>query len=150
MIIDRFFALGRSIHHMKSKGEGTTWRTMPGNNITAADLMRRLTDEAIVKIQKNIVRDYVCKFLFERSIFILKKGSLEIDGKLHRDYLKSCRPLLFDGELMTVDEDVSKPCMNLLWNLMQKEDCYVKWMQNKRSNTYQAMQHGFNSESLLA
>jgi hypothetical protein len=36
--------------------------------------------------------------------------------------------------------------MNLLWDVMKKDQCYIIWLMLKCSNTYQAMQDQFMSE----
>jgi hypothetical protein len=65
---------------------------------------------------------------------------------LHKDYLKNCRPLIADGQLVLLNDLDVIPYMNILWAIMKKDGCYNTWLSSKRSNTYQVLQNSFISE----
>lgn len=113
----------------------------------ASVVLQRLENAALIENDKNNVRDYVTRELFEKVIFIWDQKSLDVDGVLHKDYLAKCKALIADGELESLSDEESATYMNLLWNMMRKDHCYEKWMQSKRSNTYQAMQYKFKRKS---
>jgi len=54
--------------------------------------------------------------------------------------------LIADGQLEKLSDEEAEMYMNLFWNIMTKDGCYNKWMQSKRSNTYQVMQDKFMSK----
>jgi len=116
------------------------------NAITTEQLVQRLQDQAIVDTEKNRVQKYVKRNLFEKVVFIFDKSMLDVGGRLYNDYMVNCRPLLADGKLMNVSDDVSNIYMNMLWNMMTSDECYVAWMGQKRSNTYQNMHDSFVSK----
>lgn len=63
--------------------------------------------------------------------------------------MKNCKSLIADGGLYNVGDEDAKSYMNFLWNKMTEEEWYKKWMQSKRSNSYQAMQDRFMSECCI-
>jgi len=111
-------------------------------------LLQRLQDDELVKIETSKVGDYVKWGMFEKLIFIFDKRDLELNSKLHQDYLQNCQSLLAGGELGNTSEQFSNVYMNMLWNMMLKDKCYQRWLGNRRSNTYQAMQYGCMSKKL--
>jgi len=123
---------------------------MSATNITTEQLMQRLQDPALVRAEKNKVQKYVQTELFEKVIFIWDRSVLDVGGKLHSDYMVKCRPLLADGQLTNISDDIRDMYMNLLWSIMTKDESYVAWMTKKRSNTYQGMHDGFMSEYYLS
>jgi hypothetical protein len=84
--------------------------------------------------------------LFEKVVFVWEKLSLDRGGKLHQDYLKNYRALLVEGKLTDIWDNDAVMYINLLWDGMMKEKCYVRWLTSKCSNMYQAMQDRFMSE----
>jgi SNF2 family DNA or RNA helicase len=79
-------------------------------------------------------------------VFLWDRKALDANRKLHKDYLENCRPLLANGELVPLSKEEAWPYMNIVWNLMVKDECYNNWLSNKRSNSYQAVQNSFMSE----
>jgi DNA primase len=112
--------------------------------------LQRAANAEEVAADQNKVCSYVKSELFERVVFIWDKSSLDRGGKLHEDYLKNCRPLLASGGLLAIRDEEAELYMNLLWDMMKKDQCYVDWLISKRSNTYQAMQDRFMSKSRVA
>lgn len=109
-------------------------------------LQRAANAEQVAADQKKVC-SYVKNNLFERVVFVWEKSSLDRGGKLHEDYLKNCKNLLADGALVAMRNEEAELYMNLLWDSMTKDLCYVDWLNAKRSNTYQAMQDRFISKS---
>jgi hypothetical protein len=48
---------------------------------------------------------------------------------------------------MNATNSEAEMCINLLWTMMVKENCYREWLSQKRSAKYQAVQDKFASES---
>jgi hypothetical protein len=84
-----------------------------------------------MKEDKEKVREYVKKELFERVVFLWSKASLEPGKVLHHDYLKNCRARLADGKLADDVEGVAETYMNLLWGTMVKDKCCHEWLSHK-------------------
>jgi hypothetical protein len=61
-------------------------------------------------------------------VFVWEKSSLDQGGKLHQDYLKNCRALLVEGKLTNIGDNEAVMYMNLLWDGMMKDKCYVRWL----------------------
>jgi len=108
--------------------------------------LQRAANAQQVAADRKRVGDYVKGKLFEKVVFVWEKSSVDRGGKLHQDYLKNCRALLADGELVHIRDEEAVTYMNLLWDAMGKDQCYVGWLTSKHSNTYQAMQDRFMSE----
>lgn len=123
-----------------------TGSSPPASVVTLQPLLQRLENSELVESDVNKVGDYVKRVLFEAVVFIWDKKSLAVGGKLHADYLENCRALVADGKLENVSNESAKTYLNLLWNMMTKDECYKKWMSTRRSNTYQAMEHQFMSK----
>jgi hypothetical protein len=88
-------------------------------------------DPEKMKEDKEKVREYVKKELFERVVFLWSKASLEPGKVLHHDYLKNCRARLADGKLADDVEGVAETYMNLLWGTMVKDKCCHEWLSHK-------------------
>ena len=88
-----------------------------------------------VENDRRNVEAYVKDILFEKVVFVWEKSSLDRGGKLHQDYLKNCRALLAEGKLTNIGDDEAVTYMNLLWDGMTKDKCYVRWL------TFQTLQH---------
>jgi len=95
---------------------------------------------------KDKVRNYVKEELFERLVFLWSKADLELGGILHKDYVKNCRARLADGKLVDCTDREAETYMNLLWQVMVKDNCYCEWLSHKRSSRYQAVQDKFMSK----
>jgi hypothetical protein len=79
-------------------------------------------------------------------VFVWEKLLLDQHGKLIQDYLKNCRALLAEGKLTNIRDDEAVNYMNLLWDAMTKDKCYMSWLASNHSNMYQVMQNRFISE----
>jgi hypothetical protein len=110
------------------------------------DVLRGALDKELVAANIKLVGKYVKDVLFEKTVFLWDRKALDMNGKLHKDYLENCRPLLANGELVPLSKEEAWPYMNIVWNLMVKDGCYNNWLSNKRSNLYQAVQNSFMSE----
>ena len=110
------------------------------------DVLRRASDEELLAADIKLVDKYVKGVLFEKTVFLWNRKALDTNGKLHKDYLENCRPLLANGELVPLSKEEARPYINIVWNLMVKDGCYNNWLSNKRSNSYQAVQNSFMSE----
>ena len=108
--------------------------------------LQRAANAQQVESDRKKEGDYVKSKLFEKVVFVWEKSSLDRGGKLHQDYLKNCRALLAEGKLTEIGDEEAVTYMNLLWDAMTKDKCYVSWLTSKRSNTYQVMQDRFMSE----
>lgn len=111
--------------------------------------MSRAADPDKLEEDKNKVRDYVKEELFERVVFVWNKKALDIGGILHEDYIKNCRSKIANGTLVNASDRDAEAYMNVLWNIMVKENRYREWLSHKRSSRYQAVQDKFESECLL-
>jgi hypothetical protein len=89
----------------------------------------------------------VKKGLFEKVVFIWNKGTLQLGGVLHKDYLMTCRAKIAGNKLMNATDSEAEMYMNLLWTMMVKENVYREWLSHKRSVKYQAVRDKFASES---
>jgi len=134
----------------KTHNKGTpikqTMSTIEGESHASWALQRAANKEQVALDQKKVC-SYVKNELFERTVFVWEKSALDRGGKLHEDYLKNCRKLLADGTLVAMRDEEAELYMNLLWDRMANEQCYIYWLNAKRSNTYQAMQDRFMSKS---
>jgi len=128
----------RTTHHC------TTMASVPTQHASWA--LQRAANAQQVKNDVTKVREYVKSNLFEKVVFVWQKTALARGGKLHQDYLKNCRALVAEGKLVDMADSEAVTYMNLLWDTMTKDRCYVDWTKTKRSNTYQAMQDKFMSE----
>jgi hypothetical protein len=63
------------------------------------DVLRRASDEELLAADIKLVDKYVKGVLFEKTVFLWNRKALDTNGKLHKDYLENCRPLLANGEL---------------------------------------------------
>jgi hypothetical protein len=88
----------------------------------------------------------VKEVLFEKIIFVWNKGALQPGGVLHKDYLMNCRAKIACGKLVNATDSGAETYMNLLWNMMLKENCYQEWLHHKCLAKYQAVQDKFASE----
>jgi hypothetical protein len=59
-------------------------------------------------------------------VFVWEKSLLDWGGKLHQDYLKNCRALLAEEKLTNIGDNEAVMYMNLLWDGMMKNKCYVR------------------------
>jgi hypothetical protein len=73
----------------------------------------------------------VKEVLFEKVVFIWNKGSLQLGGVLHKDYLMNCRTKIAGSKLMNAMDSEAETYMNLLWTMLVKENCYREWLSNK-------------------
>jgi hypothetical protein len=71
----------------------------------------------------KLVGKYVKDVLFEKTVFLWDRKALDTNGKLHKDYLENCRPLLANGKLVPLSKEEARPYMNFVWNLMVKDGC---------------------------
>ena len=69
---------------------------------------------------KKKVNGHVKAILFERVVFVWEMASLDHGGKLLLDYLKNCRALLANGNVVSMWDDEAVSYMNLLWEVMKK------------------------------
>lgn len=109
-------------------------------------LVQRLNNPALFESDRNVVRDYVKKDLFERLVFIWDERALATNGALYRSYTANCRSLIADGQLVNASDEEANTYMELLWTMMMKDENYPKWLQQKRSNAHQAMADKFRSK----
>jgi hypothetical protein len=110
------------------------------------DVLQQALDKELQAADIKLVGKYVKDVLFEKMVFLWDRKALDTNGKLHKDYLENCQPLLANGKLVPLSKEEARPYMNLVWNLMVKDGCYNNWLSNKRSNSYQAVQNSFMSE----
>jgi hypothetical protein len=115
--------------------------TRPTNGVVS-----QAGDPSKIEEDKNEVRDYMKEVLFEKVVFIWNKGTLQLGGVLHKDYLMNCRAKIPGGKLMNATDSEAETYMNLLWTMMVKKNCYQEWLSHKRSAKYQAVQEKFASE----
>jgi hypothetical protein len=64
----------------------------------------------------------VKEVLFEKVVFIWNKGTLQLGGVVHKNYLMSCRVKIAGGKLMNTTDSEAEMYMNLLWTMMVKEN----------------------------
>jgi len=100
----------------------------------------------MIEENRNKVRDYVKENLFERLVFVWNKHALEQGEVVHKDFLKNCRPVVANGELVDATDNDAETYMNYLWAVLVKDNSYREWLCQKRSSRYQAMQDKFASE----
>jgi hypothetical protein len=112
----------------------------------ASWVLQRAANAWQVENDRRKVEAYAKNILFKKVVFVWEKSSLDQGGKLHQNYLKNCRALLVEGKLTNIGNNEGVMYMNLLWDGMMKDKCYVRWFTLKCSNTYQAMQDRFMSE----
>jgi hypothetical protein len=108
--------------------------------------LQRAADTQQVEKDQKKVGEHVKSVMFEKVVFVWAKTRLNLDGRLHEDYLKNCRALLAKGKLLIIWDDEAIPYMNILWEVMKKDQCYINWLMSRCCNTYQAMQDKFTSE----
>jgi hypothetical protein len=48
----------------------------------------------------RLLQDYVEKMLFEKVVFIWNKGTLQLGGVWHKDYLMNCKAKIAGGKLI--------------------------------------------------
>jgi hypothetical protein len=58
----------------------------------------------------------------------------------------NCRVKIAGGKLVNNTDSEAEIYMNLLWNIMVKENCYQEWLSHKCSAKYQVVQDKFASE----
>jgi hypothetical protein len=105
-------------------------------------------DPSKIEEDKNEVRDYVKEVLFEKVVFIWNKGTLQLGGVLHKDYLINCRAKIADNKLMNAMNSEAETYMNLLWTMMVKETVIENGLAiNNQQNTRQPVQDKFANES---
>ena len=107
-------------------------------------MLERATNDGQVGNDIIVIRSYVRDKLFEKSVVVWTKSALVKNGALYKDCVKSCKSLVADGRLMTVNNDEAEARMSVLWGKVEKS--YLQWMGKKRSATRQATQGGFMSE----
>jgi hypothetical protein len=66
----------------------------------------------------------VKEVLFEKAVFIWNKGTLQMGGVLHKDYLMNCFAKIACSKVMNATDNEAETCMNLPWTMMVKENCY--------------------------
>lgn len=111
--------------------------------------LRRAADVSQQAADRTVVKDYVQRpSFFENTVFIWTKNALEIGGPLHQNFLNKCKPLLANGRLTSLNDDEAEQYMNVLWIALQRDGSYIRWLSNKRSNKYQAIEDKFFSELL--
>ena len=85
---------------------------------------------------KKKVNGHVKALLFERVVFVWEMASLDHGGKLHLDYLKNCRALLANGNVVSMWDDEAVTYMNLLLEVMKKDQSYIIcWHRNAPTHT---------------
>jgi hypothetical protein len=67
-------------------------------------VLRRASDEELLAANIKLVGKYVQDVLFEKTVFLCDRKALDMNGKLHKDYLENCRPLLANGELVPLSK----------------------------------------------
>ena len=110
--------------------------------------LARFANPAFVGHDIKMIGRYVKRDLFPDVVFIWRKSSLNPGGILYNDYMLKCKRLFMgdDGPLAGCSDGVVDNYMKVLWEKMVDEGCYLKWMSEKRSNTYQTIEHGFHSK----
>jgi hypothetical protein len=94
--------------------------TMPSQ----MDVLQQASDEELLAANIKLVGKYIKDVLFEKTVFLWDRKALDMNGKLHKDYLENCQLLLANGELVPLSEEEAWPYMNIVWNLMVKDGCY--------------------------
>jgi hypothetical protein len=88
------------------------------------DVLQQASDEELLAANIKLVGKYIKDVLFEKTVFLWDRKALDMNGKLHKDYLENCQLLLANGELVPLSEEEAWPYMNIVWNLMVKDGCY--------------------------
>lgn len=111
-------------------------------------ILQRLSNESLVEKDIKRVGEYVKNDFFERAIFLWDQKALDLNGVLHTDFLANCKSLVGGNGMVVASNEDKASYMNCLWNKMTERECYKKWMQTKRSNTYQVLQDRFMSKCI--
>ena len=107
-------------------------------------VLERAMNDGQVGNDTTVIRSHVRDKLFEKSVVVWTKSALVKSRALYKDCVKSCKSLVADGRLMTVNNDEAEAHMSVLWGKVEKS--HLRWMGKKRSATRQATQDGFMSE----
>jgi hypothetical protein len=55
------------------------------------DVLRRASDEELLAANIKLVGKYVKDVLFEKMVFLWDRKALDVNRKLHKDYLENCQ-----------------------------------------------------------